>query len=81
MERGKRYAVCEKTYNLYKRAPYRDMFEFVDPHTAVTSDDKVFDCTTTRLRNPKETKGADYVETIQIGADCCSPDSSDGSCC
>jgi arsenite methyltransferase len=31
MERGKRYAVCDKTYNLYKRAPYREFFEFVDP--------------------------------------------------
>ena len=24
MERGKRYAVCDKTYNLYKKAPYRE---------------------------------------------------------
>src|SRR5438094_2857026 len=31
MERGKRYAVCDKTYNLYKKAPYHEFFEFVDP--------------------------------------------------
>src|SRR5438876_1153452 len=31
MERGKRYAVCDKTYNLYKKAPYREFFDFVDP--------------------------------------------------
>src|SRR5438552_10733237 len=31
MERGRRYAVCDNTYNLYKKAPYRDFFEFVDP--------------------------------------------------
>src|SRR5439155_367639 len=31
MERGKRYAVCDKTYNLYKKAPYQEFFEFVDP--------------------------------------------------
>ena len=80
MIRGKRYAVCEKTYNLYKRAPYADMFEFVEPHTEVTTE-KQFDCTSTRLRDPRETKGQDYTATIQIGSDCCSPDSSDGSCC
>src|SRR5438309_6208811 len=28
MERGKRSAVCDKTYNLYKKAPYREFFEF-----------------------------------------------------
>ena len=26
MARGERYAVCDKTYNLYKKAPYRDFF-------------------------------------------------------
>ena len=31
MERGVRYAVCDKTYNLYRKAPYRDFFEFVEP--------------------------------------------------
>jgi len=31
MERGRRYAVCDKTYNLYGKAPYRDLFELVDP--------------------------------------------------
>src|SRR5213075_594432 len=31
LERGRRYAVCDKTYNLYKKAPYREFFEFVDP--------------------------------------------------
>ena len=38
MERGKRYAVCDKTYNLYKKAPYRDSFEFVDPMVDVPID-------------------------------------------
>src|SRR5881392_1191487 len=45
MERGKRYAVCDKTYNLYKKAPYRDFFEFVDPIVDVPlADAKPFDC-------------------------------------
>ena len=81
MERGKRYAVCQKTFELFNRAPYREMFEFVEPHEAVASDAKLFDCTTIRIRDPRETKGQDYVETIQLGSDCCSPDDSNGSCC
>src|SRR5213083_1450305 len=31
MERGRRYAVCDKTYNLYRKAPYSGSFEFVEP--------------------------------------------------
>jgi SAM-dependent methyltransferase len=81
MERGKRYAVCEKTYKLFKRAPYSEMFEFVEPHTEVKSDSLPFDCSSIRIRSPRETKGDGYVETIQLGTDCCSPGGSDGSCC
>src|SRR5439155_849342 len=36
MVRGKRYAVCDKTYNLYKKAPYREFLEFVDPIVDLT---------------------------------------------
>jgi SAM-dependent methyltransferase len=35
MERGQRYAVCDKTYNLYQKEPYRSSFEFIEPHTAI----------------------------------------------
>ncbi|MDX1385395.1 MAG: methyltransferase domain-containing protein, partial [Thermoanaerobaculia bacterium] len=31
MERGRRYAVCDKTWRLYGREPYRDHFDFVEP--------------------------------------------------
>src|SRR5881409_1458203 len=31
LERGHRYAVCDKTYQLYKREPYRSFFAFIDP--------------------------------------------------
>ena len=58
MERGRRYAVCDKTYNLYKKAPYREFFEFVDPIADVPlAEAKPFDCSRTVLRHPKETKG------------------------
>ena len=71
MERGRRYAVCDKTYNLYKRAPYSCEFEFINPLTEIPlADAKPFDCTRTALRNPKETKGQDYTVTTVASA-CC----------
>ena len=77
MERGKRYAVCDKTYNLYNKAPYRDFFEFVDPVVNVPlTEAKPFDCSRTALRHPKETKGDNYEVTTEANNKC-----SDGSCC
>ncbi len=81
MERGKRYAVCEKTFELYKREPYAAMFEFIEPHKAIPADSaKEFDCTSTRIRHARETKGASYNDTIANSSSCCSPDSEDGCC-
>jgi arsenite methyltransferase len=77
MERGRRYAVCDKTYNLYKKAPYRELFEFVDPIVDVPlAESKPFDCSRTSLRHPKETKGHDYNATIEANSKCC-----DGGSC
>jgi len=81
MERGKRYAVCEKTYELYKREPYASMFEFVDPLTEVAAETaKEFDCSRTVLRHPRETKGLHYNDTIATSSDCCSPESGEDCC-
>jgi arsenite methyltransferase len=78
MERGKRYAVCDKTYNLYKKAPYREFFEFVDPIIDIPlAEAKPFDCSRTALRHPKETKGQDYDVTTEANNRCCDSD----SCC
>jgi arsenite methyltransferase len=78
MKRGKRYAVCDKTYNLYRRAPYREFFEFVDPIVDVPLNEaKPFDCSRTSLRHPKETKGQDYSCTTEVKSTCCD----DGNCC
>jgi len=77
MERGKRYAVCDKTYNLYRKAPYRESFEFVDPIVDVPLPEaKPFDCSRTARRHPKETKGQDYDATTEMSGKCC-----DGGTC
>ena len=71
--RGARLAVCEKTFNLYKKAPYADSFEFIEPLDEVPIEEaKAFDCREAPIRQPSETKGADYVETItDCGPNCC----------
>jgi arsenite methyltransferase len=78
MERGKRYAVCDKTYNLYKKAPYRDYFELVDPIVDVPLQEaRPFDCSRNSLRHPKGTKGQDYNATTEANDKYCDG----GSCC
>lgn len=79
MERGRRYAVCDKTYSLLKKAPYREFFEFVDPLTEVPAGEAVpFACTPGQLRHPRETKGMDYQATT-AASQCC--DGGNGACC
>ncbi len=83
MERGKRYAVCDKVYNIYKSAAYEGMFEFIDPQEEIPPEDAaLFDCSVTRIRDPRETKGDSYDATTEA-SDCCSPsdDSTGSSCC
>jgi len=71
MERGKRYAVCDKTYNIYRKAPYSASFEFIEPLTPIPVEEaKPFDCSRTSLRHPQETKGRDYNVTT-AASQCC----------
>lgn len=77
MERGLRYAVCDKTYNLYKKPPYTGAFEFIDPLVDIPLEKaKPFDCSRTSRRHPRETKGQDYKATTEA-SQCCDG----GSCC
>ena len=79
MLRGQRYAVCDKTYQLYKKAPYRDMFQFIDPRVEIPlAQAEPYRCESMALRHPKQTKGQDYIATSEA-SQCC--DSGGGSCC
>lgn len=78
MERGKRYAVCDKTYNLYSKPPYSQFFEFVDPRTDIPLEGAApYDCQKVQLRHPRETKGMNYEATTKA-SQCCD---SGGDCC
>jgi arsenite methyltransferase len=78
LERGKRIAVCDKTFGIYSRAPYRDQFIFVAPYAEVPLNEaKPFDCRGRAYRHPRETKGRDYRVTESSGESCCGPE----GCC
>jgi ubiquinone/menaquinone biosynthesis C-methylase UbiE len=77
-ERGRRTAVCRKTFQLLNREPYAESFIPIEPRVAVDpADAKPFVCNGgARERSPRETKGADYKLTT-LGDDCCDS----GGCC
>jgi arsenite methyltransferase len=78
LPRGQRIAVCDKTYRLLQREPYRGMFEAIEPLVEVPLEQAAaFDCARTALRHPRETKGQEYAVTSAAGAPFCGPD----GCC
>jgi ubiquinone/menaquinone biosynthesis C-methylase UbiE len=75
-KRGQHHAVCDKTYQLLKKNPYQNFFEFVDPRVEIPLEQaKPFDCSRTAPRHPKELKGEAYRATT-IPSQCC-----DGGSC
>ncbi|MFN0127761.1 MAG: methyltransferase domain-containing protein [Verrucomicrobiales bacterium] len=76
-QRGRRYAVCDKTFQLLHKAPYAGHFEFIEPRLPVPPEEAgEFDCSSMRPRHPRETKGLDYHPTTPTSS-CCDS----GSCC
>jgi len=82
LERGKRVAVCDKTFNIYtdETGPYQASIVAVPPLAEVPLEEAAeFNCKRSAWRHPRETKGLDYDATIvpeDPGA-CCGPD----GCC
>lgn len=77
LERGRRMAVCDKTFRLYQREPYQDQFYFVEPLREISPEQaKPFDCRGSARRDPRETKGINYDKTTEASR-CCGPD----GCC
>lgn len=79
LERGSRMAVCDKTFQIYNREPYKnDIFPIEPLENIPLEAAKEFDCRRTAKRDSRETKGLDYHVTDLSGAECCEPG---GSCC
>jgi arsenite methyltransferase len=78
LERGQRAAVCDKTFGIYSRAPYRDQMILLSPYNEVpVHEAKPFECRGRATRHPRETKGLDYHVTESSGETCCGPE----GCC
>ena len=79
LRRGDRVAVCDKTFQLYQKAPYKEFFEFIEPRLPVKlKDAKPYDCVPHKLRHPRETKGMAYNATTEA-SQC--RDGGNGACC
>jgi len=76
-QRGQRAAVCDKTYQLLQKAPYREFFEFIEPHEEVPLESaQPFPTGQMRVRQPGETKCGAFKATTPP-SQCCDA----GGCC
>lgn len=77
--RGERMAVCDKTFHIYKNAPYAADIIPVEPYENIALHDADnFACNKNARRHPRETKGLEYNVTELADGDCCGPE--DGCC-
>ena len=77
IERGARFAVCDKTFQLFKQEPYRGHFELIEPRQEIPlTAAQPFDCSRSGRRHPRETKGEGYRDTTDV-VGYCEP----GECC
>jgi ubiquinone/menaquinone biosynthesis C-methylase UbiE len=67
--RGKRMAVCERTYRLLTGDVYNDAFIGIPP--AYETEGKLWDCATGSLRSAAESKGSQHQNKCSPGSDCC----------
>ncbi len=74
LRRGVRTAVCEKTFRILSREPYRPHVDLVEPRIPVSVEEaRPFPCAKGALtRDPRETKGADYSATTEAAGAVCS---------
>ncbi|CAN5307798.1 methyltransferase domain-containing protein [soil metagenome] len=78
LERGARMAVCDKTFQIYSKEPYKNQITAIEPIEIIDlKNAKEFDCKRTVKRHPRESKGLEYNltdlsgEMCGDGGDCC----------
>lgn len=77
--RGERMAVCDKTFQLLRGAPYTEQFVAIEPSAEVPLEEAVsFNCRRASRRDPRETKGADYSLSTDAPGNC---QDAVGPCC
>jgi arsenite methyltransferase len=77
LKRGVPSAVCDKTFQILAKEPYRDHVILIPPRKEIArAKAKPFDCARTPERDPRETKGHRYRQTEKTSSSCV-----DGGCC
>ncbi len=77
LERGQRMAVCDKTFQIYSKEPYKNQITTIEPIENIALENATeFDCKRTAKRHPRESKGLEYNLTDLSGETC-----GDGGCC
>jgi ubiquinone/menaquinone biosynthesis C-methylase UbiE len=78
LDRGKRMAVCDKTFKIFQRPPYAGSIVAVHPLVEVPLEEALpFDCSPRSIRDPADTKGEGYDLTTGAGENGCGP----ADCC
>ncbi len=76
--RGERMAVCDKTYNIYQKAPYAEHIIPIEPYNDIPlAEAASFACNKSARRHAKETKGQEYNVTELSDGPACDTD----GCC
>jgi SAM-dependent methyltransferase len=77
LKRGVRTVVCDKTFQIFSKEPYRGYVILVPPRVEVPlSEAGPFDCSRDVERSPRETKGLAYKASKVTKSTCM-----DGGCC
>src|SRR2546427_9197929 len=64
LERGKRTAVCDKTFQIYNREPYAQDILPIEPYETISLKQAGgFDCGRSPVRDPRQTQGVDHDVT------------------
>ncbi|MGI8788680.1 MAG: methyltransferase domain-containing protein [Pyrinomonadaceae bacterium] len=78
LERGQRTAVCDKTFQIYRKEPYANQIMPIEPIENIALENaKEFDCKRIAKRHPRESKGFEYNLTDLSGEMC----GDGGNCC
>lgn len=73
--RSERMAVCDKTFSIYKSAPYADEVIAIEPVEEMPLKEAVqFACNKNARRHPRESKGLEYNVTELADGPACGPD-------
>ncbi len=77
--RGVRVAVCDKTFQILQRPPYRGQFVAIEPRESIDIEDaQPFDCRPFTIRGARESKGAENRQTTEPAGPSCGEG---GTCC